>query len=219
MKRILKVTGKGKLILSPDLIIINLNLSQVHSTYESALENASSSLNLIKNALVSLGFKDKDLKTSHFSIKAEYESRRNLEGGFITTLVGYRYNQNLNFKIDIDNELLGKVLYTIGQTNVNPKMEISYSIKDIETCKNDLLEKAIVDARNKACIISRASSLILGKILSIDYSFNEEKFASHVMDMDVARFTANQENLGCNINLTPDDIEVSDVVNITYVIK
>lgn len=219
MERILKVTGKGKAVLHPDMIIITLCLSKVHSDYASALESASNDIKKIKKSLIKLGFSEKELKTSHFSVKAEYESKRNLDGGFNTNLVGYRYNQNLIFRIDIDNKLLGKILFAIGQTGINPKIEISYSLKDIESCKNDLLEKAVIDARNKAKIISRASSLLLGEILSIDYSFNEENFSSRIMEMDVSLFRGNKDDSEYDIDLTPDDIEVSDIVNITYIIK
>ena len=105
MERILKVTGRGKKVLHPNKIEITLVLTQVFKEYSLALVNASNDVRKIKESLTSLGFKDKDIKTSHFSIKAEYESKRNLEGGFVTTLVGYRYNQNLNLKMNVDNEL------------------------------------------------------------------------------------------------------------------
>ena len=216
VERILKVTGRGKKVLHPNKIEITLVLTQVFKEYSLALVNASNDVRKIKESLTSLGFKDKDIKTSHFSIKAEYESKRNLEGGFVTTLVGYRYNQNLNLKINVDNELLGKIIFMVGQTNVNPKIEIRYLVEDIESIKNELIEIAIKDGQNKASLIASAASLMLGEIINIDYSFQEDHFSSRTMEMDVAQFKSSESY---DIDLTPEDIEISDSVNITYIIK
>ena len=208
VERILKVTGRGKKVLHPNKIEITLVLTQVFKEYSLALVNASNDVRKIKESLTSLGFKDKDIKTSHFSIKAEYESKRNLEG--------YRYNQNLNLKINVDNELLGKIIFMVGQTNVNPKIEIRYLVEDIESIKNELIEIAIKDGQNKASLIASAASLMLGEIINIDYSFQEDHFSSRTMEMDVAQFKSNKSY---DIDLTPEDIEISDSVNITYIIK
>ena len=50
------------------------------------------------------------------------------------------------------NELLGEILYALASCLVNPEFSLSYTVKDPEAAKNELLGKAITDAREKASI-------------------------------------------------------------------
>ena len=54
-----------------------------------------------------------------------------------------------------DNVHLGKILYALANCPVKPEFRISYTVKDPETAKNELLGKAVSDAKP-----SRASELL-----------------------------------------------------------
>ena len=63
------------------------------------------------------------------------------------------------------------MLFEISSIDVFPKFWISYGLKDTEKEKNDILEKAIKDDKEKAKIIANTSKVQLDEILEINYSW------------------------------------------------
>ena len=55
---------------------------------------------------------------------------------------------------------LGKVLYKLGHSTVRPELRIEYTVAKPEKCKNELLENAVIDAKAKAEVLSKASEAV-----------------------------------------------------------
>ena len=220
MERTIKVTGRGNINLKPDLTIIELRLTKVEEGYHNTLGRATSDVAEVKNKLVELGFNRNDLKTTYFNVNTEYQSYKDNNGNWATEFVGYRYNQTLKFSFDVDNKLLGKVLYALGGLKCSPKFDIIYTVKDDEEAKNLLLKYAVKDANRKAQIIAEASNLNLGDILSIDYSFMSVEFSERIFDNKMDLING---EIGCNnslnVDFEPDDIKANDTITVLYAIK
>ena len=71
--RTIKVTGKGKIKVRPDVTRITLNLEGKYKDYSDTLERSSEETEILKNVLEPFGFGRSDLKTLSFNIDAEYE--------------------------------------------------------------------------------------------------------------------------------------------------
>ena len=64
MNEIITVTGKGKISLPPDTIIINISLETVRDTYEATMDASADAVSQLRDALESEDFKKEDIKTS-----------------------------------------------------------------------------------------------------------------------------------------------------------
>lgn len=102
-----------------------------------------------------------------------------------------------------------------------PEFRLSYTVKDKETSKNELLEKAIADAKAKAMVLTQAAGVSLKDIQSIDYSWGEINFEySHMQgDMLMRCCEESDGRNGYVMDIEPDDIEVSDTVTVVWEIE
>lgn len=220
MERTIKVTGTGKVSVKPDLTIINLDFSNVLPTYEEALKASTVDVTVVKDALAKAGIDRDSLKTTNFNVNTHYESYRDEKGNYKSKFDGYEYHQSLRFKFDINNELLGKVLYQLSTIKVDPRFRISYGIKDEEKAKNELLGNAIIDAKKKAEIISKAAGVELDEIIDINYSWIDVEFNSRCYDLQPEMMMCKSTpDATYGIDIEPDDIEKSDNVTLVFKIK
>lgn len=218
MERTIRVTGKGKISVKPDMIRLNLDLQDVRKTYEDALEMSTMQVEALKDCFEQLGFARSDLKTLHFNVDTEYENYRDKNNNWQQKFVGYKFVHNLKIEFDANNKRLGQVLYALAHTEVNPEFRISYTVKDMEAAKNQLLGKAVIDSIEKARVLTEAAGVQLGDIVTIDYSWGEIEFVSRPMErcMALAEPCCGDEIGSLDIDIEPDDIDVSDTVTVVW---
>ncbi len=214
------MTGKGQIKVKPDLTRITLTLEEKYPEYGDALYHSSADTETLKTILAEEGFEKSDLKTLSFDIDTEYESI-NENGIYRQKLVGYRYRHVLKVDFDSDPKRLGAVLYTLAHASLTPEIRISYTVRDRESAKNCLLGKAVEDAKQKAERLAKAAGVGLGEILNIHYSWAEPDF--EVRPMNRALMGANgamplAKASGYDLNLEPDDLELSDTVTLLFAI-
>ena len=114
-----------------------------------------------------------------------------------------------------DNERLGKILYGLSASPVSPEFRISYVVSDPEAKKNELLEKAVQDARTKAEVLTRAAGVTLKDIWSIDYSWGEVDFEVRPMN-ELPMLSKIDAEASFKMDIEPDDIDMSDTVTVTW---
>ena len=214
MERTIRVTGKGKISVSPDTIKLNISAEGVFKDYAETVSKASEETSLIKEAISNAGLDPKDLKTSHFGVDTEYERYRDKRDDWRRKFVGYKYQHRLNIKFPNDNEILGRVLYQLANCPVSVEFSIEHTVKDVEAVKNELLGKAVEDSKAKAEVLSKAAGVKLDGVLTIDYSWGELEIYSRPMEysgeimMDSIKC--------CNIDIEADDIDVQDTVTVVW---
>lgn len=216
MKRTIKVTGKGKLSVKPDLIQLSLNLSDVQETYEAALEQSSKQTEILRNCFEELGFARTDLKTVSFNVDTKYESYTDENRQWKQKFVGYEFRHALKLEFDADNELLGKVLYALAQCSVSPEFNIRYTVKDTEKAKNELLYKAVADSKAKAQVLAAAAGIELDEIINIDYSWGEINIVSQPVNGMLRCAKSASDETGYNIDIEPEDINITDTVTVIW---
>ena len=214
--RTIRVTGKGVVKVHPDMIRITITLEGTHKDYGEALKRSSKDTETLRDLVEGLGFAKTDLKTLSFDIDTEYESYEE-SGNYRQRFVGYKYEHELKLEFDSDNDRLGKIVYALAGSDINPEFSISYTVKDKEAVKNVLLEKSIADAKAKAAVLSNAAGVTLKDIVNINYSWGE-------MDLEVSLMTNCFSNRmerwssgdGYPMNFEPDDITVTDTVTVVW---
>ena len=220
--RTIRVTGKGRIKVRPDMTRITITLEGTYDKYAEALQKSSQQTNRLKEILPEFGFERSDLKTLSFDVDTQYESFKNRKGVFEQRFVGYRFHHLLKIEFDSDNERLGKILYALANCELKPELRLSYTVKDPEAAKNELLGRAMTDAKEKAAVLSAAAGVALKNVQSIDYSWGEINFEVQPMNrmvMEDACYAAVSEPKGYDLDFEPDDIEASDTVTVVWEIE
>lgn len=135
----------------------------------------------------------------------------------ITSLLGIVFGM-------IDHDLLGKILNKVSRCECPLEFEISYTIKDKEPVKNNLLERAAKDSRAKAEVLAKAAGMNLDELLSIDYSWGEVELTCSPYGklMDTMRLSAEDDIYYMGeepMRLEPDDIKASDTVTVVWKLR
>ena len=215
----IRVTGKAKIKVHPDVTRITLTLDGLWPQYGDALKHSSEDTEALKALLEKFGFEKTDLKTLSFSVDPEYESYQE-KNVWKQRLLGYRFRHIMKVEFDSDNERLGKVLFALANNQaVQPEFRISYTVKDPEASKNQLLAEAVRDSQRKAAVLSEAAGVALKELQSIDYSWGEINFEVSPAEQLRARemvLNSAAEDGSFDMDIEPDDIEVADTVTLVW---
>ena len=98
-------------------------------------------------------------------------------------------------------------------------IQLINTVKYPEAAKNELLGKAVKDAKEKAAVLISAGGVTLKDIQSIDYSWGEIEFEVSPMNRlmkDCAPVPADCEDACFDMDIEPDDIEVTDTVTVVW---
>ena len=112
------------------------------------------------------------------------------------------------------------MLYALANCPVDPEFHLTYTLKDPEAAKNELLAKAVADAKEKAAILATAAGVTLKEIQSVDYSWGEITFESRPIEpMMKTDGCCLMENARFDMDIEPDDIEAEDTVTVVWEIE
>lgn len=202
MNRTITITGVGKVSVKPDLIVITMGLETIDYEYEKMMQLATTAISKLNEAVISVGFGKKDLKTTYFNIDTYYESYRDKNEEYKRRFAGYKCQHNLKLEFDSDADQLSKVLSAISRSEVFPELNIQFTVKDSSAVSEQLLINATENAHRKAKILAHAAGADLGKLLQIDYSWNDIYFHSE---------TSYQRNSKIMLEAAAPDIEPEDI--------
>ena len=223
MDKTIRVTGKGKLSVKPDTIRLIMTLEGLAYEYEQAVKESADMTEKMKDMYEKLGFERRELKTLYFNVNPEYESYQAKDKCWKRRFEGYKYIHRTKIEFPADNSKLGKVLFALGHSVIQPEFSIEYTVKNPEKSKNELLANAVKDSMEKANVLADAAGVVLGDIVTIDYSWAEIDFVSRPMNtmiLEECCMRAPVEADGSyDIDIEPDDIDVSDSVTVVWSIK
>lgn len=214
MSNSISVMGEGKASVKPDMLVINLSISELADSTEAAQNQVNEKLSKLKEILKAADIADKDIKTLNVNSYPEYDRK---ETG--RTLLWYRTQQSLS--INITGEDFGEKWGTlmnqiakIGWINID---NTYFDLKDKNTALQWAREKALLDAKTKAEQLAKASGVRLGKpIVITDNSYSY---------MPGPMYYAKDAGMGAgseiavNQSLSPGETEVTINVNVIYKIK
>ncbi len=216
MMRTIRVTGKGQLKVHPDMTRITMTLEGRYMDYGKTLKKSAEDTEQMKDMLVPFGFERSDLKTLSFGVDTEYESYKE-KNEYKQRFAGYKFTHVMKLEFESDNKRLGKILYALANCPLHPEFRLSYTVKDPEAVKNELLGKAVQDAIAKAGVLSGAAGLKLGDIQNMDYSWGEIDFEYRPMNRDLLMQPCIAEGSGSyDMDIEPDDIDVEDTVTVVW---
>lgn len=216
----IRVTGKGRIKIKPDMTRITLTLEGTCRDCGETLAKSAKDTGMVRELLTGIGFEPSDLKTLQFSVDTEYESYQE-EGIYKQRFAGYRFHHLMKVEFASNNDRLGRILFALAACPANPEFRLSYTVRDPEAAKNVLLGKAVSDAKEKAAVLAQAAGVALKEIQSIDYSWGEIDFEVRPMNrmrMADAAAPMAAKAAGFDMDIEPDEIEAEDTVTVIWAI-
>ena len=215
----IRVTGKANMKVAPDQTKVSLTIRGFAMEYGEALAKSVEDTKIIKDALEACGIDRESLKTENFYTSEKTKSVKDQYGNTSYRHIGYDVTHYLNFTFDNNNELLGKVLYVLSKLSINPRISVNYVIKDSEQYKSELIALAVEDAKRKALVITNAAGVSLGEIIRMDYSYETFYWESRqYINMECCNVMAAPTE-SFDIDMTPEDTNLTDTVTIEWEIK
>lgn len=222
MERKITVKGIGHITAKPDYVVINMTIDATDKKYEKAVEEASDRINKLSNALAKIGFEKDDLKTVDFKVNVASGFKKNLKGVNEVVKLGYTCNNRMKLAFDFDSEKLSKTVEVITNCVAEPRLNITFTVKDEEAVKDELLKSAGANARRRAEILCESAGGKLGNLVTVNYNWNEISILSPTrFNNDIGGTTgvlfddSKSMSMLAPKEIQPDDIELSD--NATFV--
>ena len=202
--------------VKPDLMRITLSLEGTNMEYGKALEQSARDTEKLKELMAGFGLERSSLKTLRFDVDTEY-CRDKVGDSYESRFAGYKYEHVMKVEFPADRERLGKILYALALCPLQPEIRLSYTVSDPEGAKNELLSRAVTDAKEKARVLTQAAGVVLGSIQNIDYSWGEIEFEMRpVQNMMMADALPIGAQGSYDLDIEPDEEEVTDTVSIIW---
>ena len=212
MERTLVITGKGKLSVNPDLAIIKFPVSTQDMDYGTTVNELNILVERLRVAIESLGIERKELKTEDFRVITLNRWNKKTEQN---EFLGYQTQHDLILEVPFNNSLVNKIVSNVVKLDSSIRFNIRFGVQDKGSCLQSLIENAIINAKEKAKIISAASDVSLKEILNINYSFSDVYFHSNTLYESNALMCSETSAP----DITPSDIDMAENVTITWRIE
>ena len=218
MANSITVNGEGKASVTPDMLVVNLSVSELAATTELAQTQSTEKINKVKDLLSGYIIPENNIKTTNVNVYPEYDW--NDASG--RKLLGYRSQQSLS--INITGEKFGEVWWkivtdvaTIWGVNIDGTY---FDLKDKNAALAGARQKALDDAKAKADQLVKASGRRLGKVLNItDNSYYNMPGPIYYGKAEGMWWVAMDTAATPSVSLSPWATEVTVNVNVVYRIK
>ena len=151
-EKVISVTGTATTSVEPDLLTVQFGIETQEFTAKQALEKNSQMMNKVISALKSAGITEAEISTSSLNIYPVYENIKDEFLGIRTTeLVGYKVSNIITVETK-KLSLAADIIDTGVSSGVNRVDSVYYSLspQTHQSLKDDLIEKAIINAKTKA---------------------------------------------------------------------
>ncbi len=214
----IKVVGTGSIHVVPDVTRLEVRANRVFKTYSEAYACASENSTWMVKILEYNHQPGKLAKTIRLEIEDNMVNEYDEDGDYIGKVPdGYRLTQEIKIDLAIDNVLVNKIVRGVGKFIQGAQIKIGYTVKDPRPSQLKMLERAVHDAHEKAAIMAGACGRELGEVKFIDYGYSHVTVYSQAREIhDNAEASASTVS---SLDITPDDLVVSDNVNVVWWLK
>lgn len=155
----ISVNGEGEVSAVPDIASLSFGVQTGRQkTAQAAMEQLSTKMNAVIDAIKDEGIEEKDIRTQSLSLHPSYDWE---EGKRIDR--GFEANQNLRVKVR-DLEKIGTVLTAATSAGANQAGGVSFTIDDPDELRAQARAEAIADAEEKAHVLAKDLGVALGKL-------------------------------------------------------
>ena len=172
-KRLLSVSGEGRVRAQPDLALITLGVVSQAEAARDALSANTESMSRILSSLKQSGMESRDLQTSGFSVDPIYsQPPRDYDGTkpFTPRIVAYSVSNNVTLRIrDLDR--VGTILDEVVTLGANSISGPTFTVAEPAPLEDQARRAAVRDALRKGALYAEAADVELGPIFRIDEGY------------------------------------------------
>jgi uncharacterized protein len=216
LERKLQITGKGKLKVVPDIIILSFDVEAHEWEYEKTVNALNAKVEQLRTIIETVGLNREILKTKDFRIRKDTSWNKKTEKSEFN---GFIASHNLELELALNKGIINNLLGLIAKSMENLDFKIAFGVKDASPAQQQLILQAIAQAKDNANLIASATGIQLKEILNIDYSFRELIIRSQHHDYPVYEANMLMETSEPTMNFEPDDIEVTETITIIWRIE
>lgn len=217
-ERTITVTGKSEVQLRPDLSCVTVEVRSLHTSYAEAYQVAEVNLTELGKVMDDCGLDRTLPKTTYFNIARKMQSQYDEYHNYIgEKMVGYELQQNIRIDLNMDNQLITKVIRGVGTQMKDVEVSVAFTTKDARAQQLELLEAAVRDAQTKAERMVSAAGCRLGKVQTIHY--NDQPVMLYAQ---ARKMSAVNDMMMCtaeSLDITPEDVKVSAQVSVVWEIR
>jgi uncharacterized protein len=152
-EKTITVTGTAMTSITPDIVTLQFGVDTEAKTAQEAISGNAQAMDSVVTAVTSLGITKDEISTASFNIYPvyNYSVPEPYTGIQKTVLTGYKASNTLFVKTT-KLSLTGKIIDSAVAAGANRVDSISFSLSPgvQQTTQNDLISKAVVDAKSKA---------------------------------------------------------------------
>jgi hypothetical protein len=194
--RSFSVSGEGKVTAIPDVAQFSFSViteggKDIAKIQKENTDKVNGAIAFVKSKNVD----DKDIKTQNYSLDPHYQYYdcgrvySNDTGKVIPcpppAIVGYTINQSVSVKVR-DFSKIGDILSGVIQNGANSVSQLSFTIDNSDSIKNQARTEAIEKAKVNAESIAKAGGFGLGRLLSIEEGgYNPQPMYSYAKGMGI----------------------------------
>jgi uncharacterized protein YggE len=206
------VTGEGKAMATPDVVLLSLGIEAEAKTVAQAQRDAAEAMNGVMKELKSNGVAEKDIQTQRFSI---YPMRKWIEDEQREIIIGYRVANIVVAKIrQVDKA--GTIIDDVAEAggDLTRIDSIGFTVDDPTPYYEEAREKAIEDGIAKAKQMAQVADIKLGKLLYISEG------TQYVPPVVVRDYAMKAEGMApAPTPISPGELEIQITVQMVYAIR
>lgn len=205
------VSGEGEAAIAPDMAVLNLSVVREAETAADALKANSQAMAEVIADLKGRSIADRDIQTSNFSVEPLYKQDKLADDSYAApVIVGYRVTNGLTLRVR-DLSALGSLIDAAVKLGVNQGGGITFTNDNPDAAIAEARKKAVVEAMDKAKVLTEAAGVKLGRVIEISENF------ARPMPQPVYRAAMAKEMMDA-APIAAGENEYTVTVNITYAI-
>ena len=160
--RTINVTGKGEVILTPDIATVSIGVRSEGEDAAKAVAENNAKSEAVVEALKDAGVDEEDIQTTNFNIypQQQYDDQGKIQDTFYIVENSVRVTVR-----DLDN--IGELLNAAVEAGANSIYGVQFDVEDDESARSDARQAAVDDAQKQAEELAEAAGVGLGRVQSI----------------------------------------------------
>jgi uncharacterized protein len=215
-KRTITVSGTGIATLAPDLARFNVGVQEQGKNLTEVQGTVARETDTIFNALVKAGLdKDKDLKTSGYSVQPIYDYPKDKA----PVVSGYRVSNTVNATVrglDTNPNKVGPIIDAAVQAGATNIGNITFTLTDPEQAGKVARDAAMKNAQAKADALAQAGGAKLGMVITVS---DQSVTPAPPRDVPVAAAAPAAGVAAPPTQIQPGETTVTVTVNVTYALQ
>jgi uncharacterized protein YggE len=204
--RTISVVGEGVVRTAPDIAYAIIGVETISDTVKLAADKNARLMAAVTGALKAQGIAAEDIQTSSYNVYTERQP--SIEGGAAGQAL---YHVSNTARIAVrELDTVSAVLDAAIEAGANSIGGVSFSIADPEPLVAQAREKAMADALAKAGDLARLANVRLGMVMQV---------SEPMISGGAIAIAESLDRGGSGPSISPGQIEVSDQVQVVYVIE